>query len=132
MGLGLLLSIAALAAGGTGVQVVDSEYGQVVADRRGEALYLFARETDSRSRCYGTCARAWPPVLVRGAPVAEGDAAQELLGTTRRRNGRLQLTYAGNPLYRFVYDSPGEILCHDVAEFGGRWLVVTPSGMPAT
>jgi hypothetical protein len=31
-----------------------------------------------------------------------------------------------------VHDAPGEILCHDVAEFGGVWLVAKPSGRPAS
>ncbi len=63
--------------------------------------------------------------------MALGGAKQRLLGTTRRKNGKLQATYAGHPLYYYVHDSPGNILCHDVVEFGGRWLVVKPSGKPA-
>jgi predicted lipoprotein with Yx(FWY)xxD motif len=117
---------------GPSVKIVDSDYGRVVADGKGEALYLFGSERDSRSRCYGECAEVWPPVLARaGGPVAAAGADQGLLGTTRRRNGRLQVTYAGNPLYYYVGDSPGQILCHDVVEFGGTWLVVRPSGRPA-
>jgi hypothetical protein len=34
----------------------------------------------------------------------------------------------GHPLYYYVHDPPGEVLCHDVEEFGGLWLVVDPSG----
>jgi YD repeat-containing protein len=49
----------------------------------------------------------------------------------QRKNGKLQVTYAGHPLYYYVDDSPGTILCHDVAEFGGVWLVVKPDGEPA-
>ena len=117
--------------GGTRVRAVGSDYGRVVANRRGEAFYLFGRESNSRSQCYGSCARAWPPVLTKGSPVALRGAKQRLLGTTRRKNGKLQATYAGHPLYYYVHDSPGNILCHDVVEFGGRWLVVKPSGRPA-
>ena len=54
-----------------------------------------------------------------------------LLGTTRRRSGRRQLTYAGRPMYHYVADAPGRILCHDVAEFGGTWLVLRPDGTAA-
>ena len=54
---------------------------------------------------------------------------QSLLGTTRRRGGRLQVTYNGWPLYYYVGDRrPGQILCQNVREFGGLWLVVRPSG----
>jgi predicted lipoprotein with Yx(FWY)xxD motif len=117
---------------GPQVKVIDSDYGRVLADGRGEAVYLFDREKGSGSECYGACAKAWPPLLAQaGGPVAADGASQKLLGTTRRRNGRLQVTYAGHPLYYYVHDAPGEILCHDVAEFGGLWLVVRPNGRPA-
>jgi predicted lipoprotein with Yx(FWY)xxD motif len=104
----------------------------VVADRHGEALYLFDAETGSRPRCYGACAKAWPPFLTKGGPRAFEGARAKLLGTTRRRDGRLQVTYRGHPLYYYVSDSPGRILCQDVEEFGGTWLVVQPSGLPVS
>jgi predicted lipoprotein with Yx(FWY)xxD motif len=115
---------------GAVVKVVDSQFGRVLADRRGEALYLFNKETRRRSECYGGCAVVWPPVLAKGKPRAGAGARQRMLGTTRRRNGRLQVTYAGQPLYYFQNDSPGRILCHNVDEFGGLWLVVKPNGSP--
>jgi predicted lipoprotein with Yx(FWY)xxD motif len=53
------------------------------------------------------------------------------LGTKRRRDGRLQVTYNGHPLYYYVNDlKPGQILCQNVQEFGGTWLVVSPEGSP--
>lgn len=113
---------------GKGITVVDSEFGRVVADAKGEALYLFGKEKGPKSRCYGECARLWPPVITKGAPKATKGADQSLLGTTKRQNGKLQVTYAGHPLYYYVSDSPGTILCHDVVEFGGLWLVVKPNG----
>jgi predicted lipoprotein with Yx(FWY)xxD motif len=115
---------------GTRVKVVGSAYGRVIADRRGEAVYLFTRE-GRRPKCYGACAQAWPPLLAKGRPVAVGGAKQRLLGTTKRHNGKRQVTYGGHPLYYYVHDSPGQILCHDVFEFGGDWLVVKPTGKPA-
>ena len=52
-----------------------------------------------------------------------------LLGTVKRKNGRRQVSYAGRPLYYYVGDTRrGQILCQDVVEFGGRWLIVRPSG----
>jgi predicted lipoprotein with Yx(FWY)xxD motif len=54
---------------------------------------------------------------------------RSLLGTTKRRDGRRQVTYAGRPLYYYVGDRrPGQILCQNVSEFGGKWLVVRPGG----
>jgi predicted lipoprotein with Yx(FWY)xxD motif len=113
---------------GATVKVVDSQFGRVIADRRGEAFYLFDKEKGKRSRCYGECAVAWPPVLTKGKPRAVNGADADLLGTTKRRNGKLQATYNGHPLYYYEEDDPGRILCHNVDEFGGLWLVVNPRG----
>jgi predicted lipoprotein with Yx(FWY)xxD motif len=113
---------------GVVVKVRNSRYGRMLFDRRNRALYLFTRERTSRSRCYGDCAKAWPPFLTKGSPRARGGAKSSLLGTTRRRDGKLQVTYHGRPLYYYVDDGPGQVLCQDVVEFGGTWLVVSPSG----
>jgi predicted lipoprotein with Yx(FWY)xxD motif len=116
---------------GIRLKLVDSEYGRVVADRRGEAIYLFDKEKKGKAECYGDCARAWPPMLTKGKPVAGEGIRKGLLGTTRRRNGKLQVTYRNQPLYYYVSDEPGRILCHNVPEFGGLWLVVRGNGKPA-
>ena len=117
---------------GKAIKVVDSDYGRVVADGKGEAFYLFDLEKGKKSRCYGACAKAWPPAITRGKPRARGGAKAGLLGTTRRKNGKLQVTYRGHPLYYYVDDAPGLILCQDVFEYGGLWLVVKPNGNPVT
>ncbi len=114
------------------VKVVPSQFGRVIADGKGEAFYLFDKESSKKPRCYGACASVWPPVLTKGKPTAGSGAKQSLLGTTKRANGKLQVTYAGHPLYYYVDDSPGTILCHDVEEFGGLWLVVKPNGQAAS
>lgn len=115
---------------GTRVKALKSQFGTIVGDRRGQAFYLFGKEHSRRSACYGACARAWPPVLTRGRPLAGEGVRARLLGTTRRRDGRLQVTYRGRPLYYYVADSPGRVLCHDVREFGGLWRVIRPDGTP--
>ena len=98
-------------------------------DARGRAIYLFTREPGTKSRCYGQCAVAWPPVYTRGKPRARGGVDADLLGTTTRRGGRRQVTYNGHPLYYYVTDTkPGQITCQDITEFGGTWLVVDPRG----
>jgi predicted lipoprotein with Yx(FWY)xxD motif len=125
---------AAMKRKGTLVKVVDSQYGRVIADRTGEAVYLFDKEKRGRSECYGACAKAWPPLLAKGKgkPRAGTGAKAKLLGTTKRRGGARQVTYRGQPLYYYKDDSPGRILCQNVDEFGGLWLVVKPSGRPVT
>jgi predicted lipoprotein with Yx(FWY)xxD motif len=69
-------------------------------------------------------------VLTKGRPVAGKGARQRLLGSTRRGGGKRQVTYDGHPLYYYVDDAPGRVLCHNVLEFGGLWLVVEPDGSP--
>ena len=60
---------------------------------------------------------------------AGGGARGSLVGSVRRRDGLLQVTYAGHPLYHYVGDRrPGQVLCQAVPEFGGTWYVVAPSG----
>jgi predicted lipoprotein with Yx(FWY)xxD motif len=115
-------------AAGTTIQVEDSQFGRVLFDSKRMPIYLFDKEKGEASECYGECATAWPPVLTEGEPQASSGAKQNLLGTTMRRDGKTQVTYNGHPLYYYEDDRAGEILCHNVNEFGGLWLVVEPSG----
>jgi predicted lipoprotein with Yx(FWY)xxD motif len=111
---------------GATVKVMKTEYGNVLVDRRGRALYLFTRDRSPMSRCYGECAVRWPPFLTAGIPAVGSGAQANLLGTTRRRDGSTQVTYGGHPLYYYIADhQPGQVLCQAVEEFGGRWYVVT-------
>jgi predicted lipoprotein with Yx(FWY)xxD motif len=107
----------------------SSRFGQILFDGKGFVLYAFTKDPRGRSACYGACAAAWPPYLVRIAPRAGAGVKSKVLGTTRRRDGKLQVTYAGRPLYYYVGDrSPNEIRCQNVDEFGGLWLVARPNG----
>lgn len=116
------------AAAGTTIKTGDSQFGQVLFDADDQAIYYFDKESGAKSECYGACAEAWPPVLSVGEPQAGGGAKQALLGTTERDDGTTQVTYDGHPLYYYVDDPPGQVLCHNVDEFGGLWLAVTPGG----
>jgi predicted lipoprotein with Yx(FWY)xxD motif len=115
---------------GKRIAIIDSQYGKIVGDGRGQAFYVFDKERAGRSECYGDCARAWPPVLTRGRAVAGKGVRSRLLDTVRRRGGKRQVTYRGRPLYYYVDDAPGRVLCHDVREFGGLWLVIRADGRP--
>jgi len=116
---------------GTVIRTAGSEFGQILFDGTGQAIYLFDQETTSRPVCHGPCADAWPPVLTRGPPRPSGGAHSKLLGTTRRTDGSTQVTYAGHPLYFYAHEGKNQVLCHNVSEFGGVWLVVTPRGRAA-
>jgi predicted lipoprotein with Yx(FWY)xxD motif len=113
---------------GTTIQVSSSDYGRVLFDSDDQAIYLFDKEQGSKSECYGECAAAWPPVLTEGEPQAGPGTDASLLGTTQRNDGTTQITYGGHPLYYYAHEGPGQVLCQNVEEFGGLWLVVDPSG----
>jgi predicted lipoprotein with Yx(FWY)xxD motif len=124
----LVLAVPAVAADRSPLTRGSSRYGSILFDGRGFVLYAFTKDTKGRSACSGACAAAWPPYLAT-RPSAGAGARASLLGTTRRADGKLQVTYAGRPLYYYVGDrSPGQILCQNVAEFGGLWLVVRGDG----
>lgn len=124
----LALAVPATAAAPPTLKAGSSSYGKVLYDGRGFVLYAFTRD-HGRSRCYGACAKAWPPYFASKRLLAGAGLKRGLLGSVRRRDGRRQVTYAGRPLYYYVGDKrPRQILCQDVVEFGGRWLVVRPSG----
>lgn len=95
-----------------------------------QAIYVFGADARRKSNCYSGCAQAWPPVYTGGKPRATGAVNAALLGTFRRRDGRLQATYAGRPLYYYAHEGPGQVLCHDVNLNGGIWKVVAPDGRP--
>jgi predicted lipoprotein with Yx(FWY)xxD motif len=121
----------AVAAGGaeSTVRTGSSSYGAVLFDGHGKALYAFTRDPRGRSTCSGACAAAWPPYTIGGKVQAGVGADRTLISTTTRLDGKRQVTYAGRPLYYYVGDrEPGQILCQNVVEFGGRWLVMRPNG----
>jgi predicted lipoprotein with Yx(FWY)xxD motif len=135
-GAALLVAMAALVAAPSvmsapseAVQAHGSAYGTVLFDGRGFALYAFTADRRDANRCFGACAAAWPPYIVKARPLALAGVSQRLLGRIRRPDGRYQATYASHPLYYYTGDrKPAQILCQNVVEFGGRWLVVAPSG----
>jgi predicted lipoprotein with Yx(FWY)xxD motif len=112
------------------VKLRGSQFGRVLFSGRDQAIYLFTRDQRRKSRCYGACARAWPPFFARGRPRAGAGVRQSLLGTTKRRHGRRQVTYNGHPLYFYAHEGPRQVRCQNVEEFGGLWLVVKPDGRP--
>ncbi|HEX6391023.1 MAG TPA: hypothetical protein VFZ89_16300 [Solirubrobacteraceae bacterium] len=118
------------AARGKTIRLGSSQFGSMLFDTRRQAIYVFQRDRRNKSNCYGECARLWPPVITKGKPRAARGVKQSLLGTTRRRDGKLQVTYAGRPLYFYAHEGPGEVECHNVNLNGGLWWVVGPTGKP--
>ena len=71
-------------------------------------------------------------MLTTGAPVAGAGAKGSLLGTVKRTDGKLQVTYAGHPLYYFVESTtPGNVSGQGANAFGAHWDAVRPTGAQA-
>jgi predicted lipoprotein with Yx(FWY)xxD motif len=117
---------------GTAITLGDSEFGSMLFDSSRHAIYVFENDRDDETVCYGECAEAWPPVFTNGTPKAGKGVDASLLGTVKRRDGKLQVTYAGKPLYFYAHERPGEVKCHNVNLNGGFWWVVGPEGDPLT
>jgi predicted lipoprotein with Yx(FWY)xxD motif len=108
----------------------NAKLGHILVDGSGRTLYLFAADKGADSACYAGCAAAWPPVLTTGAPQAGSGVDPSLLGTSRRKDGSTEVTYAGHPLYYFVADKkPGDTTGQGVNGFGAPWYALSPSGM---
>jgi predicted lipoprotein with Yx(FWY)xxD motif len=113
---------------GRTIITADSQFGSMLYDASGQAIYLFDAEHGARPECYGECADDWPPVLTTGMPQAKQGVRSGLLGTTRRSEGTTQVTYADHPLYFYAHEGRYQVLCHNIEEYGGTWLVVQPDG----
>jgi predicted lipoprotein with Yx(FWY)xxD motif len=114
---------------GQTLKLRNTRYGPILFDGRDRVLYGFTRDKrGGKSTCYGACAAAWPVYFAKGKVTAMRGVKQSLIGTVRRRNGRLQVTYNGWPLYYYAHEGPREVKCQNVNEFGGLWLVVKANG----
>ena len=126
-----VLSTAAVAANqrGAAVKVAQRSVGRILVDSHGRTLYLFTHDKGRSSTCNGSCARNWPPFITHGKPRAISGARTALLGTTRRKDARIQVTYHGHPLYYYSGDKrAGQTRGEGRSAFGGRWYAVSTAG----
>jgi predicted lipoprotein with Yx(FWY)xxD motif len=118
-----------MTARGTTVRIANSRLGRILVDGKGITLYDFVIDKRGTSACYGACAALWPPLLTKGKPHAGAGVRASLLGTTKRKDGKLEITYNHHPLYYFVSDRrPGQTTGQGVNQFGGPWWVLSPAG----
>jgi predicted lipoprotein with Yx(FWY)xxD motif len=127
-----LLNPPKLHASGSSATVVSTAktgLGQILVDSRGRTLYLFGKDRNGKSACSGQCATFWPPLIAKGKPQVTGGAKASLLGTTKRADGRRQVTYNHHPLYTFVKDkAKGQTKGEGVTAFGGQWNAISRTG----
>ncbi len=111
------------------VRVRKTRLGKILVNSRGRTLYLFKKDSGTKSACFGACATAWPPLRAGHKPTVGRGAEASLVGTTKRSDGKPQVTYNGHPLYAFIMDKKaGDTNGEGFTAFGGRWFVVSPAG----
>jgi predicted lipoprotein with Yx(FWY)xxD motif len=117
------------AVSGVAVSTAKGTGGLYLTGVGGRALYLWVADHNDSSSCAGACAKAWPPLLTKGAPTASGSVKASDLGTITRSDGSKQVTYNGHPLYYFVGDTgPGTLRGEGSDNFGAKWWLVAPTG----
>ena len=110
---------------GTALKTTSIGGTTVLTNAKGFTLYSFAPDTATASKCYGSCAAYWPPVT---GTTAAGSGLPGKVGTIRRTDGSLQLTYNGHPLYAYIGDSaPGQASGNNITLNGGLWRDVPVS-----
>jgi predicted lipoprotein with Yx(FWY)xxD motif len=114
------------------VTVMSSHLGRFLADGQGHTLYLFDRDEPRESYCNGACAAVWPPYETDGPPQAVAGVPASALGTIKRDDGDVQVTYRGHPLYFYAADAStsGKTKGEGVDQFGAEWYVVGRDGKP--
>jgi predicted lipoprotein with Yx(FWY)xxD motif len=103
--------------------------GTYLTGASGRALYLWVADSGAMSSCSGKCAVAWPPLTTKGKPVAGKGVQSADLGTIKRSDGSMQVTYQDHPLYYFIEDkTAGSLKGQGSDAFGADWWLVAPSG----
>jgi predicted lipoprotein with Yx(FWY)xxD motif len=115
--------------GSATVDVANTGLGKILVDSQGRTLYLFKKDAGTKSTCVGACATNWPPVRVAHKPTVSNGLTASKAGTTKRSDGKPEVTYNGHPLYLFAGDKkPGDTSGQGVNAFGGGWFAVSPAG----
>ncbi len=106
-----------------GEATAPSLHKSVLTNTKGLTLYTLSGEKNGRFICTGSCLKSWPPLLVAAGTTPKGPVA---LGTIKRPEGKIQVTYKGAPLYTFAGDSKkGEANGEGLKDVG-VWHAVTP------
>jgi predicted lipoprotein with Yx(FWY)xxD motif len=121
---------AATSSGGGAISVMNiGGAGMVLVDSSGKALYASDQESAAgKVLCTGACNSFWTPVTANGGSPDAGSVPGKV-GTIKRPDGGLQVTYNGKPLYTFTKDQAGQVTGDGFQDaFGGQqftWHVVS-------
>jgi predicted lipoprotein with Yx(FWY)xxD motif len=110
----------------------SDEYGSYVADADGRALYMYTKDqqqkgdTPAEAHCGIICSNAWPPFSVEKKPEIGSGLDASLVGMIEGHGGKMQVTYAGWPLYYYEKDDgPGSV---EGQGDDREWYLLTPDG----
>ncbi len=119
-------SSTAFAAGSTVDVATSSNFGTVLVDAQGFALYTFPQDHNGISACTGPCIPVWPALTVpAGTTPSAGTGVTGTVAAVLQSNSTYQVTYNGSPLYTFVGDTkPGQVTGQNI----GGFTVVQVSG----
>jgi predicted lipoprotein with Yx(FWY)xxD motif len=112
------------------LKLTRSQHGQYLVDSQGHSLYLFEKDEGGESYCNGACAAVWPALETEAMPHAGAGVDAAALGTIKRDDGDIQVTYHGHPLYYYAADAstPGTTKGEDIEQFGDGWYLVSAAG----
>lgn len=103
---------------------VDPTFGKVLSRTDKQVLYYWnvEKKAGGKVRCIGSCAVAWPPLIVKSAAAVPRKIAglSGTFGTVRRPNGKLQVTRNKLPVYTYADERPRQVLCDNV----DGWFVI--------
>ena len=115
------------------VSLKTTKLGAILVNSKGHTLYVFMKDKNGKSLCSGSCATYWPPEVVKAKPTAGPGVKASLLGTTKRSDGRLQVTYNHHPLYTYAGDTKaGQVNGQGSTGSGAKWWVVSATGVAIT
>ncbi len=127
-----LLAVAApadAAAPTTKLGTASTDAGKLITGTNSRTLYFLISDKSAKSGCYGQCAVIWPPVLAARKPAAGPGVKSSLIGLSRRRDGKRQVTYKGHPLYYYSRDTRrGQIEGAGLTDYFGSWRAISPAG----
>ncbi len=108
------------------VKTTSNSLGTILVDSQGMTLYHLSGEQNGKFICTSmACLGVWHPLIAPSSGTPSGEVGS--LGTVKRPEGTVQVTYKGTPLYTFAQDKQaGETNGQGIKDVG-TWSLITTS-----
>ena len=113
------LAVGTVLLAGTFVTSLAASAATMLTAQNGMTVYVFDKDAGGTPSCYDSCAKKWPPYLVKG----RGKKMGEGWASVKRKDGSAQWTYDGKPLYFYSDDKKKGDKTGDGV--GGLWHIVS-------